>query len=306
MNRDEYDSNHPASYRPGRLHSHRNTSIAQSSRNDYDVESMLSVRTLPTRDAHSRWDHRPAIDGHDRRAAATLAPSYKRVASPPRHYKYCGYREAVDYDKVSDPSVRREYSPVRTVEKGRDSAFKGFTTPLPGNDPGYANDSANDRRWRRPIEADRCSARSYAAPPSVSACESYHEEPKYMYRPRVCRDLPYTNDYPPEPTSNQNDRKSRYETVEPEQRFATDTAGSIASKKRSTAYARPWEKASSYDSTPGDHQCPPAKGELILSPRTFKRECTRAYNEAKAQRMRNLEEGLYGKCDWATYDSKYC
>lgn len=299
MNRNEYDTSYPTSYRPGHPPCHRSKSTAHSSKNDYDVESLLSARTLPSRE-YSRWDQRSVIDNCDRRNCAPSVPKYKRSSSPTRnHRRHSGCRVS-DYDKSLDLSLRREYSPVRNSEKVRDDSFKGFTTPFPGNDSGFVNDCVDEMR-RCPVEAERpFSVRSYV-PSSASACEFHQEDPKYRYR--VGRPPTCANDYPSK--SSGNDRESFFQCANSEQRYSMGPPASIASKKRSSSNVHHWENVSTCQNTTEGYYYP-LKGEQILSPQTFKRECARAYNEARAQRIRNLEEGLYGKCDWATYDSKYC
>lgn len=297
MNPNEYDTRYSGSYRPGRTPYHRGApSVAPSSRNDYDVESLLSARSLPQRD-YSHWGRRPDTDNYDRRSEYTQAhPQYMRVDSPLRHRST--YRDS-SYDKL-EPPPRREYSPIRKVDNELDSSFKGFTTPLPGNDPGYIQEQIDNPRLRRYRESERSSIRDYSS--TLPSNDSYiNKEPKQRYRENRNRNV-FDDDYPSEPMRHGSSIKSKYEEPIPE-RYSRDFP--LSSKKCEPEYHRSWESASSYWDNeacqPGQHV-----NEQALSPQTFKRECQKAYKEARAQRMRNLEEGLYGKCDWATFDSKYC
>ncbi len=42
--------------------------------------------------------------------------------------------------------------------------------------------------------------------------------------------------------------------------------------------------------------------EQPMDPKTFREECRKAYLEATAQRQRNAEMSVWGRCNWATYD----
>ncbi len=42
--------------------------------------------------------------------------------------------------------------------------------------------------------------------------------------------------------------------------------------------------------------------EQPMDPKTFREECRKAYLEAAAQRQRNAEMSVWGRCNWATYD----
>lgn len=45
------------------------------------------------------------------------------------------------------------------------------------------------------------------------------------------------------------------------------------------------------------------KYEQPMDPNRFREECRKTYIEASAQRQRNAEMSLWGRCDWATYDT---
>lgn len=343
MNRNEYESGGYAGsgYRPAHNRSpypppayrQAAASLAPSSRNDYDVDSMLSSRSLAAPRDYGWPQHRSLADGpYGRRGsdASRLRSQYTRASPPPPP----PFRDAYD-PKLDQSPTRREYSPLRKVSKGLDGVFKGFTTPLPGNDPGYLAEAADlvdhsgsvrTPSSRRYSEVDRASLyRGLSAAGSVSAPhlgggggghDLYGQEPHYRYRGGV--EYAATNpayaidDYPPEPTS-------RY-LPEAGKRYGEPAAGyaapSVAGGRRSADCYQPWHSAAvtppppptaCWDGMAMDvDQASPRMAEQPLSPRTFKRECQRAFKEARAQRMRNLEEGLYGKCDWATFDAKYC
>lgn len=311
MNRQENDASYPSPYRQGRLPPvHRSTTAVGSSRNDYDVRSMLSSRALPSKDLKepiNRWDRRPVPDNYGRRNSQILHHTqgvhqnnrFNRPSSPMRQQYSYTPRES-DYDKP-EPSVRREYSPQRR-ERSQDGSFKGFTTPFPGSEAGVNNDHIDEdvRRRSYPVEGQRPASISARYPPST---------------PNETRYRPYTsmNGYPPEPHRLMAENKNEMRGP-PEPRYSASDAGSSISTRRRPSnfgtygYDRTWEESSNYGgNVPGDQTEMQTKlDHSTLSPRTFQRECQRAYQEARTQRLRNVEEGLYGKCTWATYDSKYC
>lgn len=282
MNPNEYDVNYSGSYRartPNYARNHDYDRGSLSTRNDYDVDSMLSSRSQ-ARD-NPRWDRRSVADNYDRRSEVSPPPTqYSRADSPARPHAYSSYRGS-EYDKP-DPPMRREHSPI--MKAPRTATFKGFTTPLPGNDLGYDDIGSTKRmHYVPPPEPER----SYKGFTSSSLHEPSYKDQRFRYS--GCRDQ-YPEDYPPEAGSNMR---------APPRRYVPDSASVSARNHEFDGCDRSWDGGGSWC----DNSYP---GEQSLSPKTFKKECQRAYKEARAQRMRNLEEGLYGKCDWATFDSKYC
>lgn len=321
MNRNEYDTGGYSGYRqqpPSRTpYPYRNP----PPRNDYEVDSMLP-RSLPQRDYS--WERRSHVDNpYERRGSdiSRLRSQYTRLESPYDHHDY----------KMDISPTRREYSPLRKVSKGLDGVFKGFTTALPGNDPGYAADvvdlehnaSVRTPSSRRYSEVDRASlyrglSNAGSMSGSVGAAASmpgtgsdlygnsyrYRDRPEYSTNPSYMMD-----DYPPEPSSRYlHEAPKRYD--EPSAAYSAPSVASANGRRSADCYR--WDTTATPPPPPAScwevdaEPASPRMGEQPLSPRTFKRECQRAFKEARAQRMRNLEEGLYGKCDWATFDAKYC
>lgn len=280
MNPYEYDSNYPNSHRSHTPnHLSRNYEYdrgsALSSKNDYDAESMISSR----RDA-PRWDRRSSTtSNYDRPRDLPAPPSqYSRAGSPPaRSYAYSSYQ-------ASEPPIGH----LAARKPPHRPPFKGFTTALPGNDFGY--DDAASSRTPYPTHAEP--DRSYKGFTSSSLHEpSPYKDSRHRYAGYGSQHC--AEDYPPEPDHDHD--------LRPLQRHYTPDNNSLSGRSQCyEANERPWDSSSSCCDNSG------YPNDRSLSPRTFKKECQRAYTEAKAQRMRNLEEGLYGKCDWATFDSKYC
>ncbi|KAK7590685.1 hypothetical protein V9T40_002298 [Parthenolecanium corni] len=328
MNRNEYDSGNYSGYRqqpPNHTYPYRNPSMGPNTRNDYEVDSMMSTRSMPQREYS--WERQSRVDSpYERRGSdiSRLRSQYTRV-SPFQDHRY---------DSKMDVSpTRREYSPLRKVSKGFDGVFKGFTTALPGNDPGYMANAADMMEHgsmrtpssRRYSEVDRASlyrglsnAGSMSAPIGAAASMTAGSDlyaNNYRYRdsrPEYATSNPsyMVDDYPPEPTSRYlHDSNKRYD--DPSASYSAPSVSSANGRRSADCYR--WDTTAA---TPPPQPPPPAPcwdveeeprmSDQPLSPRTFKRECQRAFKEARAQRMRNLEEGLYGKCDWATFDAKYC
>lgn len=328
MNRNEYDSGSYTGYRqqpPSHSpYPYRNLPPMPSSRNDYDVDSMLSSRSLPQRDYS--WERQSRADSpYERRGSdiSRLRSQYTRLESP--------YHNPPDYN-MDTSSARREYSPLRKVSKGLDGVFKGFTTALPGNDPGYVTDLEHNASMRTPSsrrysEVDRASlyrglsnagsmSGSIGAAASMPAAGSNMYANSYRYRgadrPEYSANTSYMmDDYPPEPTSRYLHEASK-RCDEPPAGYGAPSVSSANGRRSADCYRWDATAATPPPQPPGScwdmdaESASPRMGEQPLSPRTFKRECQRAFKEARAQRMRNLEEGLYGKCDWATFDAKYC
>ncbi len=330
---------------PGQRTGGGGASLAPSSRNDYDVESMLSARSLPQRQYPSRWDRAaaggrvtPDCDRLSESAAARILPSptYSTRAGP-------AYRRRADdayerYDHLDEQPPRREYSPMRMETEAADGVFKGFTTPMPGNGTGYLNERRQevDTRSRRYPAANTnaaigepperlCStpAGPYTRGYSASSLSMHNDlggirEPqppppqpppppsRYGYGGEKSRN-PYDDNYSRAALSHYGGEANSACGAATAGRYRRTSVASAASKYRNPEYYQSWDSASGWDGNGLDQAGYGVHlGERALSPRTFKRECQRAYKEARAQRMRNLEEGLYGKCDWATFDSKYC
>lgn len=264
-----------------------------STKNDYDAESMLSSRSMAAgRDPTSRWDRRSvAAESYDNRRPSEAPPSsysqYSRANgnSTPYH-NHTSYSRGASYGGVASSEYDKPQPPHRSDHSKQcrsttPSTFKGFTSALPGNDMGYDDLESKRSRYASHPEPDhhRSGYKTTSMYDSASGRFRHPQAPSS-----------YRDDYPPE--SIRHAPSSRYSST-------LDNLDSVSKRGASHEYESSWDGGSNWcdDQNRNDHS---------LSPKTFKKECQRAYKEARAQRMRNLEEGLYGKCDWATFDSKYC